>query len=81
MLGSNLLACARVSRKKGGLGHTGNCRNDGTARSPLKCQSLPVDLPSGLNVRNKMEMDLTRSKGTSFSCQIKVFLALEGPAP
>lgn len=36
MLGSHLLACARVSREKGGLGQTGNCRNDGTARSPLK---------------------------------------------
>lgn len=40
MLGSFLLACARVSRKKGGLGQTGNCRNDGTARSPLEFQSI-----------------------------------------
>lgn len=35
MLGSYLLACARVNHEKGGLGQTGNCRNDGTARSPL----------------------------------------------
>lgn len=40
MLGSYLLACARVSRKKGGPGQTGDCRNDGTARSPLKFQSI-----------------------------------------
>lgn len=40
MLGSYLLACASVSRKKGGLGQTGNCRNDGTARSPLEFQSM-----------------------------------------
>lgn len=40
MLGSFLLACARVSCKKGGLGQTGDCRNDGTARSPLEFQSI-----------------------------------------
>lgn len=74
MLGSNLLACARVSRKKGGLSHSGNCRNDGTARSPLKFQSLTVDLPLGLHVRNKMEMDLIRSKRTSSCVKSKCFL-------
>lgn len=49
MHGSYLLACARVSRKNGGLGQTGNCRNDGTATSPLEIQSnfqsLLADLP------------------------------------
>lgn len=40
MLGSYLLACAQVSRKKGGLGQSGNRRNDGTARSSLEFQSV-----------------------------------------
>lgn len=49
MFGSHLLACARVSLDKEGLGQTGNCRNDGTAKSPFTFQSIIqsvlVDLP------------------------------------
>lgn len=54
MLGSYLLACARVSRLKGGLGQTGNCRNDGTAKSQFFRHPWQTS-SEGLHVSNTME--------------------------